>query len=304
MYEDLNVFKNVLKQERTKRLPAPFNMVYKNFEKLGYHTKNESYFLSNASYIINNLRSENWNQFTKEEKKFSNHIYTMLIEDSVEKYSKMEVEKGIKSFTTEYTEHIYNLQLSNTQSRRARAGKEFEAIIELVLMGARIEFDTQSSVGSGVFETSELAKLVDCVVPGAIEYKLNKRNSSLISAKTTLRERWQEVGDEMSRTMAKEMYLVTLDEKISDNNLKLISKNNIIIVTTNEVKCNYYKNSPYVITFEQMLNELKTQNLQWKSFNYPVADLQFKMKLYQDLETKNSNKRFVSEYYKYLISTL
>ncbi|WP_256322846.1 hypothetical protein [Staphylococcus sp. HMSC074D07] len=104
--------------------------------------------------------------------------------------------------------------------------------------------------------------------------------------------------------MAKEMYLVTLDEKISDNNLKLISKNNIIIVTTNEVKCNYYKNSPYVITFEQMLNELKTQNLQWKSFNYPVADLQFKMKLYQDLETKNSNKRFVSEYYKYLISTL
>ncbi len=40
--------------------------------------------------------------------------------------------------------------------------------------------------------------------------------------------RFDEVGDEMSRTKASEMYLVTLDEKISQNTVKLIAKNNII----------------------------------------------------------------------------
>lgn len=136
----------------------------------------------------------------------------------------MTVKEGIEKFTSKHTDEIYALQLSNTQSRRSRAGKEFESIIELVLMGANIEFVTQGSIGSGVFESSELAKLVDCVVPGAAEYNLNKRNTSLISTKTSLRERWQEVGDEMSRTKAKEMYLVTLDESISEKTLKLIEK--------------------------------------------------------------------------------
>ena len=37
----------------------------------------------------------------------------------------------------------------------------------------------------------------------------------LISAKTTLRERWQEIPEEMGRTGAREMFLVTLDDTIS-----------------------------------------------------------------------------------------
>lgn len=33
----LKEFKNTIKVERSKLLPSPFDMVYKNFEKLGYH---------------------------------------------------------------------------------------------------------------------------------------------------------------------------------------------------------------------------------------------------------------------------
>src|SRR5699024_5467038 len=116
----------------------------------------------------------------------------------------------------------------------------------------------------------------DCVTPGATEYKIDKRNTSLISAKTTLRERWQEVGDEMSRTQAREMYLATLDDDITDNVTNIIGENNIILVTLEEYKNNLYQNSPNVISFEMMIKELLTKESIWDSYNYSKEDRQEK----------------------------
>lgn len=59
--------------------------------------------------------------------------------------------------------------------------------------------------------------MVDTVSPGVTEFEINKRDAVLISAKTTLRERWQEVPEEMGSTGAREMFLATLGEKVSDN---------------------------------------------------------------------------------------
>lgn len=108
--------------------------------------------------------------------------------------------EAVTWFVETFPEEIYSLTLSNTQSRRSRAGKEFEAIIELILIGANIPIDSQGNIGKKAFVEKGLGKLVDIVSPGAIEYNLNKRNTVLISAKTTLRERWQEVPEEMGRT--------------------------------------------------------------------------------------------------------
>ncbi len=44
-------------------------------------------------------------------------------------------------------------------------GKEFEAIIEAILLRSGIFFDNQGVIGSKLFETERLGKLVDCVVP-------------------------------------------------------------------------------------------------------------------------------------------
>ena len=119
--------------------------------------------------------------------------------------------EAITWFVEEFPEHIYALTLSNTQSRRSRAGKEFESTIELILIGAGIPLDSQGNIGKQEFVNKGLGKLVDLVSPGVLEYIVNKRNTVLISAKTTLRERWQEVPEEMGRTGAREMFLATLD---------------------------------------------------------------------------------------------
>lgn len=292
---DIEVFKDLVKSERTKVMPNPTEFVYESFEELGFDKQDNEYFLQNASYVVEELRRKNWEKFLIAEKDFSGVIYEKLIQE--DKFKDMSKSEAIKWYVREHTDHIYTLSLSNTQSRRSRAGKEFETIIELLLMGAGIPFDTQGSIGSGVFESEALAKLVDCVSPGASEYRLDKRNTSLVSAKTTLRERWQEVGDEMSRTKAREMYLATLDPKISANVVQLIGKNNIILVTTAANKEGLHSTSPYVMTFETMLEELKTKALVWSNYQYPEAEKKAKReRLTAQINNYRGNK-FIADYY-------
>lgn len=291
---EINKFKQLVREKRFEMIPQPSYITKLNFISEKFDNQNEDFFLNNASYIITTLRNKNWETFSKLEAQFSSEMYEMLIDTSV--VTGLTNVEAIKWFVNQYPEHIYALSLSNTQSRRSRAGKEFEQIIELILMGANIPFDTQGSIGSGIFESANLAKLVDCVSPGAVEYKLNKRNTSLISAKTTLRERWQEVGDEMARTKAREMYLITLDEKISDNVMSLISKNNIVLVSTIENINNNYSNSHNILSVEEMLEELKTKALSWNRGSYDVTSLNEKKEFLNTLKD-NSSFDFEEKYY-------
>ncbi|PCE18931.1 type II restriction endonuclease [Staphylococcus pseudintermedius] len=290
---DIEKFKELIKERRVKVIPSASILTLNNFEKLGFTNQSEEYFLSNASYIMESLRTSNWEEYLKLEEEFSGEMYESLIDKN--KILDLDNIESIKWFVENFPDHIYRLSLSNTQSRRSRAGKEFELIIELILMGANIPFDTQGSIGSGVFESSELAKLVDCVSPGALEYKLDKRNTSLISAKTTLRERWQEVGDEMARTKAREMYLVTLDENITSQTMKLISANNIVIVTTNSILNDNYKKMHGIISVEEMLQELKTKSLVWNT-RYSKEAQDSKLEDLKQKKSKSSHS-FIKQYY-------
>ncbi len=300
----LNVseFKKLIRVKRKEIMQSPFDLTYQSFKKLEYTAEDKNFFLENASEIVESMRKKTWDDFLEDEKHFSYSMYEQLID--IEAIREMDKTEAIKWFLEKHSDHIYALSLSNTQSRRSRAGNEFELILEFILMGAQIPFDTQGSVGSGIFKEAHLAKLVDCVSPGAVEYNLDKRNTSLISAKTTLRERWQEVGDEMARTMAREMYLATLDEEISDNTIELIGSNNIILVTTKGNKEELYVNSPNVISFEQMLQELDAKTLTWRSYVYPQEQLNIKKEGLSQLIIEAEDKPFLVDYYTYQLNML
>lgn len=292
---EIDSFKSLVRSKRRESMLSPMDITYNSFHKLSYTTRDRDFFINNASLIVEEVREKNWEGFLEDEKDFAIYMYEQLIDPN--KIATMNQKDAIKWFLRHHFDHIYSLSLSNTQSRRSRAGNEFESILEFILMGAEIPFDTQGSVGSGIFKESHLAKLVDCVSPGAVEYNLDKRNTSLISAKTTLRERWQEVGDEMSRTKAREMYLATLDHKISPNTIKLIGSNNIILVTTKSNKEKLYSEYPEVITFETMVDELHRKTQSWRKFKYPMEQLEIKRERYKKLIEEYSDKPFISAYY-------
>lgn len=290
-----NQFKELVKSERSEHFITPFGLVYKTFIDLGYDKKDCSYFMEHASEYIADMRENCWNEFVPFEKEFTTRMLTYLID--IEKVCKMNPVDAIKDFTMEYPNHIYNLSLSNTQSRRSRAGKEFEAIIELLLIGAEIPSDAQGAIGKQYFQTHQIGKLVDFVTPSVAEYLANKRNTMLISAKTTLRERWQEVPEEVNRTGIREMYLATLDSTISDESLRIMYEANIIVVTTRMNKETNYPNNNRVITFEEMLSIGRETTDKWNDYNYSNQDKDLLLQHIKKQIEKFNEYPYVREYY-------
>ena len=74
--------------------------------------------------------------------------------------------------------------------------------------------------------------------------------------KTTLRERWQEVVEEIGRSNVPGIYLLTVDEDISEKKVKQIGMHNITLVVLNSVKVlRKMKNEYNVIDFETYFNK-------------------------------------------------
>lgn len=294
-------FESLIKQKRGNEFPKTFEIVHDAFLELKLDKKDKNYFFENASEIVENLREKNWDTFLKHERKFSENMYQSLIREDINELS---VSEAVHDYIHKNIENFYILSLSNTQSRRSRAGSEFEDIISHLFMGADIPFDEQGLIGIGIFEDKKLAKLVDHVIPGSVEYQNNKRNTIAISAKTTLRERWQQIGDEMQRTKMPEMYLATLDEKIGNNTLNQLSANNIYPVTTKNIKQKYYSNNNIVLTFEELLSLVNEKASLWKVSNFSNEEIIEKKSLLLKIIEQHSNRPYVVEYIKRRLANL
>lgn len=262
---EIDVFKRKIREVRDKMIPRPREIVQEAMKKSSFWNEDEVFFLNNSTDILYSLRQSCWETFLEHEKKFTMEMGNFLVEYDPDIKFKFDgkPEEIVGDFLYKYSDHLFELSKSNTNSRRARAGKEFEAIIETILLRAGIIFDNQGIIGSDLFETNRLGKLVDCVVPGVIEYNLERRKCSLISMKTSLRERWQEVPEEMKRTGAQEMFLLTLDEGISKNTIDSLSSHNITLVVPDDIKEERYTGYLSVYGLTQFLYELVDRIQDW-----------------------------------------
>ena len=115
--------------------------------------------------------------------------------DTVEKIGSM-----YGKYTGSIFIYLYAVVSSNTNSRRSRAGRTFELIIYKIYELLGYEFDSQEKAGVKAFAELGMSKSVDSILPNIDCYK-EKRNKTIIGTmKTSLRERWQQVVEELERT--------------------------------------------------------------------------------------------------------
>lgn len=152
--------------------------------------------------------------------------------------------------------YIYQLCLSNTQSRRSRAGKVFEGIVYYLYEHYGYSYESQSSIGRKVFSELNLGKVVDSILPCTDAFKTFRNKTIVGSMKTTLRERWQEVVEEITRSNLPNIYLLTTDDKISGDKIKQMSEHNIVLVVYQSLKTQEKLKSKHsVISFETYFRE-------------------------------------------------
>lgn len=208
------------------------------------------YIRNNASAILQEIREKTWALFQEDERKFTENV---MMDISPDEIKQMNGQEAIKYYVIRCSDNIYELQLSKTQSRRTRAGKEFEIILEKILKLSDVKCQAQGDIGNKFYSEHGLGKLVDLVIPSADAYLKDKRNTILLSSKTLLRERWQQVTDELKRTGAREIFLATMDTDVSDTTLEIMLQENIILVVPKKAKDEMYADKSNVISLEEFI---------------------------------------------------
>ena len=202
--------------------------------------------IDDTSNFIKKVRSDAYHEFfLKDEYIFSKNILKNL--SDLTEYNKEQ--NNTHQFIDKYFEHIYKLCLSNTQSRRSRAGDGFETLVEKILIHKKIPYQDKSLLTDNNLEVKE----IDFIIPSKEQYIADKKKVIAISCKTSLRERWEQVVAEKDHIGLKEILLFTIGDDLKKNN-KRITERGIIIVTFPEIKKKYPKEEN-VITFEDAFNK-------------------------------------------------
>ena len=202
--------------------------------------------IDDTSNFIKKVRSDAYHEFfLKDEYIFSKNILKNL--SDLTEYNKEQ--NNTHQFIDEYFEHIYKLCLSNTQSRRSRAGDGFETLVEKILIHKKIPYQDKSLLTDNNLEVKE----IDFIIPSKEQYIADKKKVIAISCKTSLRERWEQVVAEKDHIGLKEILLFTIGDDLKKNN-KRITERGLIIVTFPEIKKKYPKEEN-VITFEDAFNK-------------------------------------------------
>lgn len=267
---ELHKFDTVIREYRNKNIRASGEIVEFVLEFDRKYI--ELLQAKEVSKFIYELREAVWTEYLKDEVDFNailmKDLYTLLetpkdildglLEKVVPDMNRGELADVVREICGEYAgrvyPYIYRLSLSNTQSRRSRAGITFESIIYKIYDLLEYPYDSQGKIGRKIFDDVGLGKKVDSILPG-IECFRKRRNKTIVGTmKTSLRERWQEVAEEIERTKIPEIHLLTVDENIALNKAMEMSNHNIIVVAYNWVaESETLKSLKNIISFEEYL---------------------------------------------------
>lgn len=142
------------------------------------------------------------------------------------------------------------LFLSASQQRKTRAGRSFENHLATQLRDGRISFEEQAILGG---------RRPDFVLPNRHVMSLRENrpfNDALIlSAKTTLRERWKQITHERFNCA---IFLATVDDRVSKQALDEMEEFGIQLVVPESLKSSketYYPGHANVLSFRDFFHE-------------------------------------------------
>lgn len=177
-----------------------------------------------------------------------------------EKPREMSVAEMIRRLVSELPQ-VDALMLSASQQRKSRAGYSYEHHIEAMLVDGKIPFEKQVVI--------EAKKRPDFILPslGFISSGETIAKTGLIlSAKTTLRERWKQVEREKGD---RNLYLTTVDESIASNAIEDMCNIGVQLVVPEglmDKKKYEYAGHKNVLTFRQFCDDIVAPNLEaWRS---------------------------------------
>ncbi len=138
--------------------------------------------------------------------------------------------------------------LSASQHRKSRAGRSFEQHIARLLRDGGIAFEEQVVTGG---------RRPDFILPSlrAMRNKQLAEGTLVLSAKTTLRERWKQI---VLEKFSCDLFLATVDDRVSSEAIDDMKRQHIGLVVPESLKNSKessYSDKPNVITFREFFDD-------------------------------------------------
>lgn len=143
------------------------------------------------------------------------------------------------------------LMLSASQQRKSRAGYSYEHHIEAMLAGGDIPFEKQVIIAS--------RKRPDFILPSLAMFNNTEEHAHpalILSAKTTLRERWKQVEREKGK---QELFLTTVDENVAGNAIEDMASFGVYLVIPESLKVSKiseYEGQKNVLSFKEFCDNV------------------------------------------------
>ena len=260
--EQKKSWKKTIQAKRKQFIKTPLEYVVQATDQL--NLSKETIF-GDLSGSIQKIRDQVWEFYIQDESIFHQDVLSHLMVNESQAKKILINSLSNKNFDNSQHEiianiigecagkvmpYIYELSLSTTNSRRSRSGSTFEAIIYHIMEIFEYSYVNQSHLGKEFFSQNDLGKKVDMIIPSNEAYQKNRAKCHIVTMKTSLRERWQEVVEEIERTNIPHLYLFTLDPTISSNTMELMKKYNITLVSYNYIQ-NRLSDFSNIISFEE-----------------------------------------------------
>ncbi len=268
-------WKKTIKEFRTRFIPGP-SILVENVLDQNKLTKTQ--LKNNVETLIVDLREIVFEMYLEAENKMNAALVSHLIstravpnsifktyfdfpsvleiiqENDKDKFH-TEFASKLGAFTGSIAPYLYELNLSSTNSRRARAGSTLEALLEKALEIYGVPFHNQSALGKNFFEKHRIGKKVDLIIPSKEAYETSRSKCAIVSVKTSLRERWQEVVEELHRSNVPHIYLATLDTSITQNQVDIMKEYNITLVVRKSEKKEKFEAAGTVESFQEFFDK-------------------------------------------------
>ena len=178
-------------------------------------------------------------------------------EEVREKLGKILAQKGWKKFIekasqifVEFGVLVQNLEKDLGNMRKARGGKTFEKVVLRLLkfIGVRAEIP--------MGKAREELRRIDIVIPSIETATKTPDRAIFLTCKRTLRERWkQEVPQ---ARLNQRIYLLTMDESLSESKAKEINQKGLIAFVKDELtKTQSLQKMPWIRKLTDLPKELK-----------------------------------------------
>jgi hypothetical protein len=225
-----------------------------SIEKVLDNYKNDVNLIKeNFDFIFREIENETYVLYLKYEEEFGRNALKLFAEYQI----KNKIINNLDDFLNQSGDY-FNLfdrfYLSIAQSRKARSGQSFEIITKKLFKILGYPFSEQIIINGKP----------DFLMPFEKHYRDNPMDCIIFTVKRTLRERWRQIISEGTRGLG--FYLATIDQKITENQIREMLNHRIYIVCPKDIKIKYYINRINVISFNQFFKDhLDPAITRWKN---------------------------------------